>query len=404
VARVSIRDSGDGIAPETLTGSFEHLAQRDGMRSKFQMYVGFALAKELIHLHHGRLDVQGEKGFGTTVTVELPVARFEALAPAVPNETGSASDSLQQNAVAASSRRRLSLPPNDTPAPSRDAAPMDQPHPEAANPPFDPKPTLLLVEDNADMRAYLRSHLREAHDVIEATDGREALEHAREATPDLIVSGVLLPGMDGRALCRALRADPALRHVPVLLVGASAAREEKLASLQDGADGYLAKPFDTTEFLTRIENLLSAQRRMKDRFASRPQAVQASTRDAESADVLFLRNVRATIEAHLGDESLTVQHLADEVGLSRVHLYRKLQRLVDRSPSDLIRTIRLEHAAQLLSQQAGTVSEVAYKVGFKSASHFSRAFREHFERTPSGYADAAARADDAADANAPQDA
>jgi AraC-like DNA-binding protein len=197
----------------------------------------------------------------------------------------------------------------------------------------------------------------------------------------------MMPKMGGRALCRALKQDDDLSYVPVILLTAMASQEDKIEGLSEGADDYATKPFNVEELRTQIENLIVPRQRLRDEFRAAAPAIHARTVDTISSDVAFLERVRLVIEGNLEDETFNVDTLADEVGLSRVHLYRRLRRLIDRSPSELIRTIRLERGAQLLAQEAGSISEVAYGVGFKSVSHFSRSFREHYGCTPSKYTD-----------------
>jgi DNA-binding response OmpR family regulator len=246
------------------------------------------------------------------------------------------------------------------------------------------RPLVLIVEDTPDMRAFLRSLLEENYRVIEAADGAAGLALAKQAEPDLVLSDLMMPVMDGYALCRAIKEDAALDHVPVVLLTARADDESRLEGLGLGADDYLQKPFQGEELLVRVENLIEVRRRLRDRF-SRSVAIGPSQVEVSSVDEQFMDRVREEVEAHLGDMNFGVDWLADEVGLSRRQLGRRLKAAAGLSPSGYLRLMRLERAAQLLSQQAGSVQEIAYQVGFRDSDYFSKLFRQAFGVAPSAY-------------------
>jgi DNA-binding response OmpR family regulator len=247
--------------------------------------------------------------------------------------------------------------------------------------------TVLVVEDNAEVRAYIRRHLAPLYRVLEALDGQQGLEMTRRLLPDLVLSDVMMPGMDGYALCRALKQDPDTDFIPIILLTARAATEDRLTGLQQHADDYLTKPFHVNELLLRIENLIAARKRMRERFAGAGPGIElhASAVQVAPAEQRFLEQVRVVIEENLGDESFSVERLARKVAHSRGHLHRRLRELLNESPSDLIRRMRLERAAQLLEARSGGVAEIAYGVGFKSVAHFSNSFPEQFGVRPSAF-------------------
>jgi DNA-binding response OmpR family regulator len=244
---------------------------------------------------------------------------------------------------------------------------------------------VLVVDDNAEIRSYVKQHLAPRYRVLEAADGEHGLEMARRLLPDLVLSDVMMPGMDGFALCRALKSDPETDFIPVILLTARAEAEDKLAGLTEQADDYLTKPFDVRELLARIGNIVAMRRRLRERFASMRLTLHPSAVSAEPADQKFIEQVRTAIEAHLGDEAFSVERLATEVAQSRGNLHRRLRELIGESPSDLIRRMRLERAAEMLEAGAGSVGEVAYAVGFKSVAHFSNAFNEQHGVRPSAW-------------------
>jgi CheY-like chemotaxis protein len=242
-----------------------------------------------------------------------------------------------------------------------------------------------VVDDNAEVRAYLRQHLVPRYRVLEAVNGEEGIAMAHRYLPDLVLSDVMMPVTDGFALCRALKSDPETDFLPVILLTARAEAEDKLTGLTQQADDYLTKPFDVRELLARIANIIAMRRRLRERFVAKPLTIHPAVAEVAPADRKLIEQVRAAVEAHLGDEQYTVERLAGEVAQSRGNLHRRLRELTGESPSDLIRRMRLERAAELLDARAGSVAEVAYAVGFKSVAHFSNAFLDMHRVRPSAW-------------------
>jgi len=217
---------------------------------------------------------------------------------------------------------------------------------------------------------------------VEAVDGRRALEAIASRVPDLIVSDLMMPVLDGLELCRRIKEDPELDFVPVILLTAKASVESRIAGLVTGADDYLAKPFDSRELLARVDNLIASRRRLMQRLAERAESVPAPPLQDAQLDREFVRTVLEVIDHRLDDETLDVDELARELGQSRRTLYRRLEE-AGLSPAELILLHRLDRAAALLASGKGKVSEVAYAMGFRSVSHFSRRFRERYGKSPS---------------------
>ena len=250
---------------------------------------------------------------------------------------------------------------------------------------------MLIVEDHADLRAYLGQHLAPHYRLEEAADGQAGLEAARRLAeagdpPALVISDVMMPRLDGLGLCRALKADPALGHIPVVLLTARADEASRLEGLGEGADDYLAKPFSADELLARCENLIEVRRRLRARFSG--QVVVSPTEVVvESEDAAWLEEVKAVVEAHLAEPAFTVEWLADALAMSTRSLHRRLKEASGLTPNAFLRTMRLERAAHLLRHEAGTVAEVARAVGYDDPSYFGRVFRQGFGVAPSGYAE-----------------
>ena len=409
-ARVTVRDSGPGIAAADLARVFDRFYQAAGSAGRpLGSGIGLALAHELAALHGGTLTAEsvvagpGGGPSGSAFTLALPLGSAH-LDP----------DRLDRRPWDAATDAAAAVHPD---ADFRDAARLPSPPPEPdGNEPGDDEPdddgadddvtTILVADDHPDIRAYVRRHLEAAgYRVIEAADGEDALASVRRRLPDLVVSDVMMPRLDGLGLCRAIRADPETDFVPVLLLTAKAALEDRLGGLTEACDDYLTKPFDVRELVARVQNLIASRRRLRERFAAAagPSGDEAAGDEAAgdeaagdgavslppivSADDAFAEAVRAAIEAHLGDETFDVGALASAVGQSRSHLLRRTNALLGASPSALIRTARLDRAAALLTARAGTVSEIAYAVGFKSVAHFSNAFLAHTGHRPSAFAE-----------------
>jgi signal transduction histidine kinase/ligand-binding sensor domain-containing protein/DNA-binding response OmpR family regulator len=389
-ARIVVRDSGPGIPAADLNLVFDRFHRARTAGTQPGTGIGLALAKELVTLHGGTIAVESEEGFGSTFTVTLKRGPAhlapEQIADDAPGAPWTPRAGAQQLAPALVSATE---PPNDQAAAG---GTVDQPHDA------DDVTTVLVVDDNAEVRAYVKQHLAPRYRVLEAVNGEQGLEIARRLLPDLVLSDVMMPGMDGYALCRALKSDPETEFLPVILLTARAEAEDRLAGLTEQADDYLTKPFDVRELLARIANIVTMRRRLRERFADvgAQRTIHPTPVDVEPADRLFLERVRAAIEASLGDEGFSVERLATEVGQSRGNLHRKLRDVIGESPSDLIRRMRLERAADLLESGVGSVAEIAYAVGFKSVAHFSNVFNERTGVRPSAWRNhATAKADQA---------
>jgi signal transduction histidine kinase/ligand-binding sensor domain-containing protein/CheY-like chemotaxis protein len=371
VARISVRDDGPGITAADLPHIFDRFYRGNEATGRHQpgTGIGLALARELAALHGGTLEVESEEGSGSIFTVTLLLGR-DHLSPEQVVDDGPFEDWSP----------RLPLPstPVEEPQAGGDA---DSGQEGVA----DDVTTVLVVEDNAELRAFIRMHLQGRFRVVEAADGLQGLELARRMLPDLVLSDVMMPGLDGNALCRALREDPETDFIPVILLTARADMEDRLAGLREAADAYLTKPFQVEELTTQIDNLIALRRRLRERFAGKVVQMRPAPVEVASSDAKFLDQVRAAIESHLADEDFGVEELARLVAHSRGHLHKRLKEIIDESPSDLLRRMRLERAAHLLDAGAGSISEIAYGVGFKSVAHFSNRFQDHFGVRPSAY-------------------
>ncbi|QHJ07779.1 7TM diverse intracellular signaling domain-containing protein [Hymenobacter busanensis] len=366
-AVLRVRDTGVGIPAEHLPLIFDRFHQVDSNLTRLHdgTGIGLALVKELVTLHHGAVRVMSTVGQGTTFVVELPLgaahltpaeladAPLEAQAPQVPELRGS---------------KLLALTEADSEPTGEDARPL-----------------VLVVEDNPEMRDYLRTCLATDFRVLTADDGEQGLQRIVAAVPDLVVSDLMMPRLDGLELCRRLRADERTSHIPVILLTARSEQETRLAGFGLGADEYLTKPFRPDELRVRIHNLIRQRQLLRQRFG-RELKLELSEVSVTSTDEAFLSRAMNVVEQHLADADFSVEAFAEHMAMSRVQLHRKLKALTDQSTSEFVRTLRLRRAAVLLQGQAGNVAEVADQVGFANLSYFAKCFRELYNQTPSEYA------------------
>jgi len=285
-------------------------------------------------------------------------------------------DQFSVSSDQASSKRQV--------ASEQDAIPSIQQSTDPSIQPSSDETIILVVEDNADMCAYIRQHLEPAYQVLEAADGIDGFDKAIASIPDLVISDVMMPKMDGYQLCEKLKTDERTSHIPVILLTAKAEREDKLEGLETGADDYLTKPFDAEELQIRVKNLIALRHKLQEKFKQQ-MVLRPSEISITSFDEAFLKKTVAVVEEHLEDESFSPDDLARAVGMSRAQFYRKMRALTAQPAGLFIRSIRLQRAADLLKKGAGTVTEIAYKVGFSSQPYFSKCFQEHFGMSPKEY-------------------
>jgi signal transduction histidine kinase/DNA-binding response OmpR family regulator len=368
---ITIADTGIGIPADQMDKVFDRFYQVDASQTREQegTGIGLALTKELVELHHGTIHVRGEVGKGTQFTVRLPLGRSHLKADEIieaPQRLEPSKQSLEE-----------SVPVEEHKVEGAVGSPASE-----SEGLFTEKPIVLVVEDNADVRAYMKEYLIGSYQVEEAKDGAEGIEKAKEIIPDLIISDVMMPNKDGYELCKTLKLDEKTSHVPIILLTAKAGQENKIEGLETGADDYLTKPFDAKELLVRVKNLIDLRRKLRERF-SVGQVLKPGEIAVTSIDDAFLQKVKAAVERHISEEEFSVEELAQEVSMSRSQIFRKLTALTGQPPSDFIRYMRLHRAMDLLKKNAGTVSEIAYTVGFNSVTYFTKCFHQQFNVLPS---------------------
>lgn len=366
---LDVVDSGQGIPADRVTHVFDRFYQGDDSdtRRGEGTGIGLALTKELVQLHGGQIRLTTVEGKGTTVQICVPVQQLTDLIPT--GEDANLRPVLIPDVPTDDQPRRT-----EAPAVTKGLSALALPGESSL---------VLVVEDNADVRAFIRSALSQAtYTILEAHHGEAGLVSARQHVPDLVITDLMMPVMDGYALCRALKADERTSHIPVVMLTAKAGVDSRIEGLETGADSYVAKPFHTGELLAQVENLIRGREQLRHHYR-RLGFSGLAKEPLPTIEQVFLGRVRTTIEAHVDDESFSVETLGHEVDMSRMQLHRKLKALLNLAPGDLIRHVRLERAHELLSRNVGTVAEVAYAVGFGNPANFSTSFARHFGYAPS---------------------
>ena len=244
---------------------------------------------------------------------------------------------------------------------------------------------MLIVEDNPDVISYISSFLEKDYHIITAENGKTGLKKALDKFPDLIISDVMMPEMDGFELCNKLKADQRTSHIPVILLTAKADLDSRIEGLEFGADDYISKPFEADELKARVKNLIEQRRKLREKFI-RMIEIKPGEVAASSMDEQFLQRLLTVFEKHLSESGYSTENFAREVGMSRSQLNRKLRALTDLSTHGFILNLRLKRAVQLLKKAAGSVSEIAYTVGFNNPANFAKAFRRQYDQSPSDFA------------------
>jgi signal transduction histidine kinase/ligand-binding sensor domain-containing protein/DNA-binding response OmpR family regulator len=362
ILQIRVTDSGIGIPKEKQEKIFERFFRNDVPKSFINQGsgIGLAITREFVKIHGGTIGVESEEGSGSCFTVCLPVKEICSSAAAINSDVAEASLLVQ---------------------PVEERLPVK----EHGFKPAGIKPHVLLVEDNADFRFYLKDNLSLYFTITEAANGKEGWQKALSVMPDLIVSDLMMPELNGIEFCRKIREDGRTSHIPFVLLTAHSAEEQKLKGLGIGASDYVTKPFNFEILLTRLKNLITQRQHMQQAFEKKI-SVETSEAEIVSVDDKLIQNAIRVVEEHLDNPEFTVEMLSRELGVSRVYLYKKMVQLTGSSPVEFIRKIRLERAAQFLEKSQLTVAEVAYKVGFNNAKYFTKYFKQAYKVLPSLYA------------------
>ena len=354
---ISVADNGCGISSDELPYIFDRFYQ--AKNAGRGTGIGLAIVKAFTELHHGEVSATSIEGKGSTFTIHIPVRQKGEV-------TNQPTEKIEQLVEPSSAE--------EVPNQARHIDELIQPYQTD-------KPEVLIIDDNIDIRTYLRSVLSEKYNVSEAADGKVGLELARKIVPDIVLSDIMMPVMDGLAFCQQLKTDKAISHIPVILLTARSLDEQRAEGYEHGADAYLSKPFSLRLLFSRIDNLIQSRKKLSKLFSNSDEN-DAFEKLSNETDKTFAAQLRKIIQDNLSDNEFNVERIGDEIGLSRVQLYRKVKALTGYSPVEMLRKARLTRARHLLRTTEKTVSEVAYAVGFSTPSYFSKCYKDEFGESP----------------------
>ncbi|WP_167615921.1 hybrid sensor histidine kinase/response regulator transcription factor [Maribellus sediminis] len=340
---INVKDTGKGISNKHIEKIFMRFFQSDESDKDAGAGIGLALVKELVQLHKGKIMVTSKPGKGSKFTIRFPYA--------MAHETEAEADEV---AGAEAPPKKVTEQPDDLNA-----------------------RVMLIVEDNADVRQFIRNHFSPFYKIYEATNGDEGWKMALETIPDIVLSDIIMPKSDGYELTKHLKNDERTSHIPILLLTAMHSKEHELKGLSSGADDYITKPFDLSVLQAKVENMLSMHELLKEKYTA-TMVLEPSNVVLASPDERFLQKVISVVEENIADSELDIEKFATLVGVSRMQLYRKLNALTNMTVKEFIRHIRLKRATQLLEQEKLNISEIAYAVGFKDLSHFRKCFKREY--------------------------
>ena len=356
--RFTVANTGSMISVEHIRNIFDRFYRIDMHHAGSG--IGLALVKAFVELHKGTISVESDEKQGTIFTVDLPMQTCEVTVSV---------DSLLSSSIGASVSSALN---------NAQVAEEEEPEKDYDS----SKPSVLIIDDNADIRSYVYSLLHTDYTVIEAADGSDGIRKAMKYVPDLIISDVMMPGIDGIECCRRLKSELQTCHIPVILLTACSLDEQRIQGYDGGADSYISKPFSSQLLLARVRNLINSHRRLKQFFGD---GQTLAKEDVCDMDKNFVEKFKSLLDAKLGDSNLNVEDLGKDMGLSRVQLYRKIKSLTNYSPNELLRIARLKKAASLLASSDMTVAEIGYEVGFSSPSYFTKCYKEQFGESPTDF-------------------
>ncbi len=356
IIEITVKDTGIGIAETNLEKIFVRFFQVDDNSKQTGTGIGLALTKELVKLHKGNISVQSKEGKGSKFTIHLP---YDEVNNHHLTETANIEDLIEPSGISHIEELTAETMPTG-------------------------RKIMLLVDDNSDVRYFIKSHFISNYQVLQAENGLEGWTIALKTIPDIIICDVMMPDIDGFELCRKIRKDERTSHIPIILVTALGSREHEIEGLSSGADDYITKPFDLGILQTKIENILSVRQSLKQKYTSE-MLLQPRNVILSSPDERFLQKAIEVVENNISDPDLDIEHFATEIGVSRMQLYRKLDALTEMTVKEFVRNIRLKRAAQLLVQKKLNISEIAYAVGFKDLSHFRKCFKLEFGMSASEY-------------------
>ncbi|MDP4195302.1 MAG: response regulator [Bacteroidota bacterium] len=367
---ITIKDTGVGIAQKNLEKIFKNFYQvKDHLKTAVGgTGIGLSVTKDMVEKHGGKIRVESTEGVGTAFIVKIPIITEELF------------DGVDESDLINRSQFISSKFPENEVELIETASSSAKNGEENKN-----KPKVLVVEDNTDMRHYIKGELENEFDIIEAINGQDALEKALNCNPEIILSDIMMPQMDGIELCKKIKTNEMTSHIAVVLLTARSSQEYKMEGLETGADDYLTKPFYGAELLLRIRNIIETRTKLRKKLGKALVEIEPNSIEITSVDQKFLKRAIDIIEEHMDDSEFNVETFSKLIGMSRVSLYNKLKSLTDHSVQEFVFAIRLKRAAQLIKESGMTITEISYSVGFKDPSHFSKLFKKQFGVPPKAF-------------------
>jgi signal transduction histidine kinase/DNA-binding response OmpR family regulator len=360
--RLTVKDNGIGISPQHI----EHIFKRFYM-SDYQYAgsgIGLALTKAFVELHGGKIEVESEEGKGSVFTVTIPKTQAGY-------DTAETSPAIQP----AGCEDVTEIIGNASAVPH-------MPGPEVSPELACRSESLLIMDDNPDIRSYIRSFMGANYTILEADNGKTGLEMAISHVPDIIICDIMMPVMDGLECCKALKTEIRTSHIPVIMLTACALDEQRIIGFETGADSYISKPFNSKVLAARVSNLVKNRKHLRQFFGDH---TTLSKESISALDKKFVEKLRRLIQENIPNSSFSVEDMGEQMGMSRVQLYRKIKSLTNYAPNELLRMARLKKAATLLSSSGMSIAEIAYEVGFTSPSYFTKCYKEYFGENPTDF-------------------
>jgi DNA-binding response OmpR family regulator len=368
---IEIKDNGVGIAEDSLNRIFERFYQVEQDKGNIGAGtgIGLPLSKGFVELHHGDIVVKSKKGEGSTFTVYFQMGK----------------DHFNADEISVIDKEYTRIEKQIFPELSQEDADVESRNQTYISDDYENMPLLLIVEDNADVGKFIKSCLVDNYRIITASNGVEAFEKIYIEQPDLIISDVMMPEMDGLEFTRKLKSDIRTSHIPIILLTALSSHEHKIEGLETGADSYIAKPFNKKHLEVRVKQLIESRQQLRKHYQQDVITQFVKENKISQLDSNFLKKCNAIIEKHLTYNDYGVEQMSVEMSLSRVHVYRKIKHLTGLTVSEFIRNIKLKKAAAMLRESGKSISEVAYETGFSSPSYFSKCFKDLFSVSPTDF-------------------
>lgn len=357
---IKFSDTGVGMPAEHVKHIFESFYQIDVHHAGSG--IGLALVKAFVELHHGNISVESKEGNGTVFTIEIPTKQDGEIYSEINRKA--VLNNLKEGAIVMADQESLTV----------DNTTANKENEEKT------KDVVLIIDDNQDVRDYVKTLLNDTYSVIEAGNGSEGLKLAIANVPDIIICDVMMPVMDGMECCRRLKAEPRTSHIPVMMLTAYSMDEQKIKGYECGADSYISKPFSSELLMARLHNLIDNRNRLKDFFGDKAIVNNIPLTDTDKG---FVEKLRELIEKNMGNADFSVEDMGEKIGFSRVQLYRKAKALTGYTPNELLRIARLNKANAIIKTSTErSISEIAYEVGFSSPSYFTKCYKEFFGENP----------------------